>query len=67
MLIASALGTVTLLVVVFMLGIVIGAVIGIMSGEAYLTNRECRECMRRIVKYGFSHDGKNYSAVEDPR
>lgn len=67
MLIASALGTATLLVVAFMLGIVIGAAVGLMSGEAYLTNRECRECMRRIVKHGFSSDGKNYSAVEDPR
>lgn len=66
MLIAT-LGIGTLLVVAFMLGIVIGAAVGLMSGEAYLTNRECRECMRRIVKHGFSSDGKNYSAVEDPR
>ena len=66
MLIASAVG-VTLCAVVFVIGLAVGASIGLMTGEAYHSKRECRECMRRIVKHGFSSDGKNYSAVEDGR
>jgi hypothetical protein len=66
MLIASAVG-VTLYAVVFVFGFAVGASIGLMTGEAYHSKRECRECMRRVVRHGFSSDGKNYSAVEDGR
>jgi len=66
LLIASAMG-VTLCAVVFVLGLAVGAAIGLMTGEAYHSKRECRECMRRIVKYGFGVDGKSYKAVEDGR
>lgn len=53
--------------VVLTFGLVAGFSVGFLFGGAYRSKLGCRECMRRIVKHGFSSDGKHYSAVKDGR
>jgi len=48
---------------------IIGAfVVGVLSGATvssyYHSKKECRECRRRVVRYGFNVDGKEYMAQE---
>ena len=52
-------------------GFVVGAFVGFMFigalsfGQSwYRTKRECRECLRTRVEYGFHVDGKEYKCVE---
>lgn len=39
---------------------------GVIAGAKnwYHSKRECRECLRRRVEYGFQVDGKEYDCVE---
>ena len=53
------------------IGGVVGAFVGLMLvrtlsfGQSwYRTKRECRECLRTRVEYGFHVDGKEYKCVE---
>lgn len=55
-------------------GFATGALVGLLLVAAlsigrasYKSKRECRECLRTRVEYGFCVDGKDYKCVEDTR
>ena len=35
-----------------------------LSDAFYKSKRECRECLRKRVEYGFNVDGKEYECIE---
>ena len=43
---------------------ILGFGIGQCLASWHYSKRECRECLRRKVRYGFHSDGKEYKAVE---
>ena len=52
-------------------GFVVGAIVGFVIVNAlalseawHKSKRECRECLRKRVDYGFYVDGKEYKCIE---
>ena len=51
----------------FVTGIFLGLILALAFNWAMFarkTKRECRECLRTRVKYGFQVDGKEYRCIE---